>query len=242
MIERMELLRREDGGEPRPVPDFKATGEFEHKDSTVVPGRTYSYKLVTHAAKDPKAPAHFSFVDVEKRQESAELGPTPPVPHEFSLTFNNPQFEGLEAQFYGSRFTFLDYKQGKAVTVYGKIYKEGETSPDGRFEFFQVEPEKVTVREKGTGAKHPVAINAPPRPVDLWSPVVLAPPAPPEGAEPAVEPPAKGKDGKEKKPTKPAASAKGKVEPKGEKKVEKKPEKDKKAEKGGAKKKPKGFG
>ena len=84
LIEEVRLYRKtgEDGEFVRL--DLEADGDFEYQDFDVEPGKVYTYKFVSKASRDPNAGPEV--LDPESAtQESTEVGPTPPVPYDFSF-------------------------------------------------------------------------------------------------------------------------------------------------------------
>jgi hypothetical protein len=167
-----ELWRREGEGEFLKVADFPKEpvpgGQVEFRDYGVRAGEVYTYRLATLATLAAGAPGHVS--DPAPKAESPELGPTEPVPYEFSLRPTLiPEEPGQSPRFFGS-LVYWDYKEGKAVKAKQQEFKEKESFLDGRLEFFPVSAatQEVTVRNTETLAKEVVKQGAKHRPVDLW--------------------------------------------------------------------------
>jgi hypothetical protein len=205
VIKKWELLRQADEGAFQPAPGFKASGEHEFKDYQVEPGKKYSYKLVTTAELDPKAPERTKYDEKTARQESAPLGPTEPVPHDFSITISDvpaPKSQDEPIQFLG-KLMYWSYKDMKLVDVNGgqvRFFKEKDSFADKRYEFSQIidSPPKVVIRDmKKNGVKHTFTRdNAKAhRPVKLWEPLVPAKEAEPEEASTATGAAKKGDKG-----------------------------------------------
>src|SRR5262249_451918 len=136
VIKKWELLRKVDEGQFQPAPDFKPNDEQEFKDYQVEAGKTYTYKIVTTAQPQPKAPERSRFDQKTTPRESAPLGPTEAIPHDFSITVMDipaPTKPNEPAQFLG-KLMYWSYKDMKIVNV-----------NQGQVGFF---PEKSTFAEK----------------------------------------------------------------------------------------------
>src|SRR2546427_2517991 len=197
VIKKWELLRKVDEGPFQPAPDFKASDEHEYKDYQVGPGKTYSYKLVTTAQLDPKAPERTRFDEKNARQESAPLGPTEPVPYDFSITVMDiPAPKQNEPVPFLGKLMYWSYKDMKIVNVNGGqvgYFPERGTFAEKRYQFLQIidNPKKVVIRDEEKNVKYTFAMDAKVhRPVKLWAPLV------PREAEPPPEEEAPVRGGK----------------------------------------------
>ena len=216
VIKKMELLRKEGEGEWKPLPAFKQTGEFTFADETVEPGKKYTYKLVTTAARDPKAPEHYKFDKTPPTQESNELGTGDnEVPPDFSLVVlgfdsNDPtKFMGKESHF--------DYKADKPVggTV-SALFKEKDLIGE-RFEVFRVDSNsgEVTIKDREkSNAKFTFSIKGAktPKAIASWEPITPGGGEAPKEEEPA--PPPKGKAAAKPAPKAPEKAAEKSAEKK----------------------------
>jgi hypothetical protein len=218
-ITKVELLRQEGAeGKLAPVKGFSAKGDFEYRDDDVTAGKTYTYKVVTHAQRDPKAQPNVEFDPAtQAKQESAPLGPTEPVPYDWSLwitTIDPPDPGAGQPPRFMARFRYWDYKEGKMVD-----YKSGqsvpfvESVPVAGFDFFPVDAGSQTVTVRPPGKKGLVVKKSRAHlPVDLWAKPLTAAPAPEtvkeEASEAEAAPKVKGATAKEATPKK-ATTAKG---------------------------------
>ncbi|HVR76137.1 MAG TPA: hypothetical protein VMT52_17530 [Planctomycetota bacterium] len=228
VLRKMELHRKEGDGDfklhlsaPKPVNEPGAA--FELADWDVEPGKVYTYQLVTMAARDPSAPKYITdFVDpAQATQRSEPLGPTPPVPPDFSLQVLH--FDKTPGKFFG-KLAYWDYaKDAKVTESVGRIFEEKIDKFSGdRYMFHLVinDTGEVLVRDLKKGTKFPpfttgMRLVA----VEPWPPVTPRGPEPPPGEEPPVDARASGasskgsaatsRGGAVKAPVKKAAAGKG---------------------------------
>lgn len=247
VLKSVTLLKKGGDGDFQPVKEFSATSEFEFQDYDIVPGMTYTYKLVTEAERDPAAPSDLveALPPEEARKESDEVGPTPPVPFDYKLTLVSVEklTDPTQKPGFFARMSYWDYEKNELVQVNrGSLQKftEGQrvgenVDGSGRYEFLTVDDLNQTVivvdRLRNTREeikKDPKAD----RPVGLWpNPVKPASEeAPPEKEEapkeekkePAKKAEAPPKTPPPKTPAKPPAGKTSKTTP------EKKPSTQKK--------------
>ena len=237
-VSKVSLFRKEDEGpfvelKDFALPkDFATTKAFEYADYSVKPGKTYTYKFVETAQLDPKAPSLVKF-DAEKegKKETEPLGPTDPVPYDFSLTISNiqPPTEANPVPRFFGRVSYWDYKLGKVVKFKGgrpvtfsekDAFGETDKVAAGRYDFFPVEAatQSVTVRDQEKNLRYKFSGQEArlERPIDCWAePKTNAPPKVvveeegTEGAETKETPAKTAKTGTAKTPAKKTTPKKG---------------------------------
>lgn len=199
VLRKMELHRKEGNGDFKlhlasPKPVNEPGGAFELADWNVEPGKVYTYQLVTMAVRDPKAPKYITdFVDpAQATQRSEPLGPTPPVPPDFSLQVLH--FDKTPGKFFG-KLAYWDYaKDAKVTESSGRIFENTEEKKEkfagDRYEFFQIinETGQVIVRDLKQSTKFPPFTTGMRLvSVEPWPPVTPQGPEPPPGEEPAED-------------------------------------------------------
>lgn len=190
VIQSVRLFRKEGDGKFGPVRGFSATGDFVYKDHDLGPGKTYTYYVESVAQRDPSVAATSAkpLPEEMKVQKSEELGPTEPIPYDYSLAIS--QFEaampGQSPRFY-ARFEFWDYSAGRYERLKGgqlQILTEKQRIPDadGRWEITLVNDidQTVTVKDlekRGVGATETFRYRdaRAARPVQCWREPLLAP-------------------------------------------------------------------
>lgn len=145
----VKLFRRVNEGNFVRVRKFEFTsGEssFQYVDAEAnEPGKIYSYRVASVAKLADDAPENVQ-PPVEREQESDVLGPTEPLPYDFSLqlsVFHPPQ-NGAPPE-YNSTFGYWDYDVAEAGTARERL-KDGLVLRE-RFRIRRVERGKVTVKD-----------------------------------------------------------------------------------------------
>jgi len=152
------------------------TDVFEYIDEDVTPGEKYSYRLVSIAGLDPEAEKHIS-APTRERMPSADLGPTPPVPHDVSARIysisGQPEHDDLAVM---AKVEYWDYETGEMKgDKRPKLRKERERFGDKKqFEFFPIDPlnRRCRLRDHQTRAQYRFKQGDKAVPVALFEPVV----------------------------------------------------------------------
>ena len=208
-ITEVQLYRKADDGGFTKIDDATGApgpgGTFTYRDTGVEAGKSYTYKLVSIAEKHPEAPRNVKDLAVaDRRKESAEFGPTEPVPFDFSLRLIGIQSDQATGEpFFFARLTYWDYEAGKLQEDRSsRKFKEKDKFGGGRYDFFPVDADArtVTVRDRVHRKQQKVSLKDKGRSVTCWPPYTGAAPAAEEPAAEAAAPDA-GADA-EKKTTK----------------------------------------
>jgi len=213
-VEKIEVERAADGGEFQTVGTATGEPDFAYDDFEVEPGKTYTYKIVTHAVPDPAAPPDVRVQDLRSPQVSDPLGPTPPVPPDYSFAPVNFDAKNPERPQVMAKLRYWDYEKGKEMRSPAGYYVEKQKFGNGdRWDIFQIDPtvdsEKVSIRDKKKRiGRDELTLKTKEVSITCWDPVVPAPPQPEtppevEGAEPSEDPAAAAAPAEEAKEARP---------------------------------------
>lgn len=169
LVEEVRLYRKtgEDGEFVRL--DLEADGDFEYQDFDVEPGKKYTYKFVSKASRSPDAGP--DVLDPESpTQETTEVGPTPPVPYDFSFKVGQivaPR--PLEPPKVIAEFRYYDYDEQKIIKIRA-TFPEKAVIGVGRFKVNRVDDGQRTIEilDKVRRSRYKLSRKDSVFPVECW--------------------------------------------------------------------------